>query len=467
MAFPATVSINAWGPDGDSTSPLDPGLPRRILAERLLARPQDLPAVLADPKDWRHPDVGWGLVLPENLALPAADRATAIDAAEPIRALHAARGSGPVFRVGAGWRPGTLRRYAADGAVMDVAVGAQMVGTGPGRIPRYLLLVGSPAEIPWEVQYDLHQTFYVGRLDLPSDGLARYVDALLTDWAANEPDPAQTLGWSVDHGGGDITTLMAATVGTPMHQRFANDPDAALRAGARFLTGHQATHAGLAAAIAAARPALITTTSHGATTPLTDTAAMRAGLGLLVDADFAALDPGLLTGDAAPGGAVWFAQACCSAGSAARSAYVGLVTEGSRVDRVLKAVADCGDTTAPLPRALLGGARPLRAFVGHVEPTFDWTLRHPETHQFMTMALLNCFYQALFTGAPIGMALQSVRATAGSIFNSYDLARQILSSTGDTAQLGPILALQLMARDWRSIVLLGDPTCRVPQIPTP
>jgi hypothetical protein len=39
--------------------------------------------------------------------------------------------------------------------------------------------------------------------------------------------------------------------------------------------------------------------------------------------------------------------------------------------------ATAGARISPLPRALLGAEKPLRAFVGHVEPTFDWTLRDP------------------------------------------------------------------------------------------
>ena len=46
-----------------------------------------------------------------------------------------------------------------------------------------------------------------------------------------------------------------------------------------------------------------------------------------------------------------------------------------------------GAFTTPLPRALLGATRPLRAFVGHVEPTFDWTLRQRQTGEHLTFPL--------------------------------------------------------------------------------
>src|SRR5207302_1988162 len=126
---------------------------------------------------------------------------------------------------------------------------------------------------------------------------------------------------------------------------------------------------------------LIVTTSHGQTGPLADAVAMKSKLGLPVDQDFQPLDPDQLLATWEPDGAIWYAHACCSAGSNAISLYgcqdtginnipICLVEAGSPVDRVLKGVAGLGSLVAPLPRALLGAKKPLRAFIGHVEPTF-------------------------------------------------------------------------------------------------
>lgn len=459
MTFPIDVQINAWA-DGDVRGGIDPTLRSRILGLDIEAKNTSLPALRVSATQWRDPSVGWGLVLPENLNLSPAARATPTDAPEAIRDLYEERG-GPVFRVGADWRPGTLRRYAPGGSVMDVALGSSRVGTAPGSIPRYLLIVGGPDVIPWAVQYDLQFAHYVGRLDLDETGLRHYVDALMSGWSARPPVKSHTLVWSVDHGGGDITRLMRRTIGRPMYKRFVNDGDQALADGALFLDRADATHGALTDTIGTHRPSLIVTTSHGETWPLNDSAVMRANLGLLIDGDKKRLDPAMLGGDGNPSGAVWFAQACCSAGSSRVSGYKGILTSGSKADNVLQAVAACGASTAPLPRALLGAENPLAAFVGHVEPTFDWSIKHPETGQYMTTSLFETFHQMLFTGHPIGMAMAGVRETGASFLNSYDIARRSLIDESDEEALGTLLSVKLAARDWQSIVLLGDPTVTV------
>lgn len=461
MTLPETLTLNAWS-GRPATGNVDPDYGSRILGRELVGQQGPLPAAPVDRANWRHPEVGWGVILPDDPSVPPEKRAGVADedGVPAIARLVAERGNAPVLRAGPTTPRGFLKRYFPDGRVQDAGLASGQFGIGPGQVPRYLLIVGSPARIPWQVQYDLHFSRFVGRLDLDPEGLGHYVDALLSGWKYHAPEAANTLVWSVDNGDG-ITGLMERAVGKPLFGRFANDTDPALRAGARFFSGNQATRAGLTDAIANHRPSLIVTTSHGRTAPLDDTAAMAAGLGLPIDTDFTALDPTAIGGDSAPAGAIWFAQACCSAGSIAETAFEGILTAGSDADRILKAVAACGDLTAPLPKALLGSSAPLRAFVGHVEPTFDWSLRNPETKQFMSTSVLECFHRWLFTGHPIGLAMAQLRETAGQYLTSFDIARRALVERNDLAQLGPILALQLAARDWQSIVLLGDPTVSI------
>ncbi len=458
--LPETLRFDAWG-GAEALSPVADDIADWAM-RRIPAKDRELPAALVDRRDWRHPEVGWGIVLPEKPGLLEDAHGLASNAPAPIRALLAARAPAPVFRVGSDWRAGFLRGYDAEGRPKDYSVVGSKIGTGPGCVPQYLLIVGSPEDIPWEVQYDLQLRRFVGRLDLPSDGLARYVEALLGDWDSIGPSPSHTLGWSVDHGGGDITTTMRHAVGRMIASGFLTDsttPELAL--GARFITGAEASHAALQEAIVGHRPSLIYTTSHGATMPLDDAAAMRAQLGLPVDADFTTADPAALASGGGAAGAIWYAHACCSAGSTGRSAFDGVLAAGSHGARVVSAVAACGDVTAPLPRALLGAQRPLRAFVGHVEPTFDWSIVQPETKQHLGPSLRETFHRNLFLGQPVGMALDAVRQTGAAFLHSYDILREMVISEDARGEMGRLLALQLAARDWRSIVLLGDPTCRI------
>jgi hypothetical protein len=251
---------------------------------------------------------------------------------------------------------------------------------------------------------------------------------------------------------------MRNAIAKPLFDRLAADPE--FGPGARFIDGlnGDATRDALKATLAADRPRFVATTSHGATGPLEDVPRMRADLGLLVDANRDRLDAAELLDAWEPDGAIWYAHACCSAGALDRTAFAGLVREGSDVERILDGVAACGEMMSPLPRALLSAPKPLRAFVGHVEPTFDWSVRHNRTGQFLTQPLLDTLYQRLFAGEPIGMALESCRRIASDLLHvALGAERHNLAAAAGSP--GDILAIQLMATDWRALVIIGDPAC--------
>lgn len=457
--LPDSLQINAWTDDASNRAD-----PSATLAMGLLSRPlaltdmRMLAPVPIDSRNWRDPRVGWGIVLPDVAGLAAAELARADDAPEPLRSLLADR-AGTVLRYRGDRAPGMVRRYYDDGsAPQDVLVSAQNFGTGRGQVPRYLLIYATPEVIPWSFQFEVQQTCFAGRLDLEGDALERYVEALRNDWGGSQSERLNSLIWAVDHDTVDITHLMRNAIARPLSERIRQDDE--FRPGARFIDGidGSATREALKTALVENRPRFVATTSHGATGPLDDVPRMRADLGLLVDSERQRLDPADLLNGWQPDGAVWYAHACCSAGALRQTAFTGLVREGSDVERILQGVAACGEMMSPLPRALLSAARPLRAFIGHVEPTFDWSVRHNRTGQFLTQPLLDALYQRLFAGEPVGMALDSCRRLASDLLNVAlgDERRNLAAADGSP---GDILAIQLMAKDWRALVVLGDPTC--------
>jgi hypothetical protein len=123
-----------------------------------------------------------------------------------------------------------------------------------------------------------------------------------------------------------------------------------------------------------------------------------------------------------------------------------------------------GSTVAPLPKALLGAPRPLRAFVGHVEPTFDWTLRDPNNKQVVTHILQSALYDNLYQQGmrtPIGYALKDVYKEAGAFYGAWqDAVRQINDNV--TGMRDWALYRQLVAMDRQTMVILGDPTVAMP-----
>ena len=461
MKLPESVELSAFVDTSAAvTSTLDDdasswGLRGDMLREQKLLAPGGP----VDPSDWRHPDVGWGVVMADDDAVSVADRAAGADAPAAVRRLLAARHGSPVLR----YRPelGTdrLMRYGSDGSKQPPEIGVSVFGTGPGRIPRYLLIVGDPTVVPWRLQFALNRRHLVGRIDLPDEALERYVDALLTDWAGLEPDPGAALVWSTDHD--SMTQKMDVTV--------AIQVDAALRSDAeltvRRISGAGATHAALRDALAASHPALVVTSSHGMTGPLEDPVAMRATLGLPVDQDHEALDPLALLGSWQPGGSIWFAQACCSAGSNLGTSYDGLLAEGSLAKRVVDGVASLGPQLSPLPQALLGADQPLRAFMGHVEPTFDWTLFIPDTGQHVVTELVRGVYPRLFQRQPIGLALADYYAGVGALYGKLSDAHNDVDAAVPGAR-DRAMYFKLTALDRESLVLLGDPTVMAPLLPS-
>jgi hypothetical protein len=459
---PQELRINAWNGVGAPQQALPSRTPW-AQAERLAGRTKWLgPPMPIDERHWMHPDVGWGLILPDNEDVPTAERARADDTKEPaIIKLMKARKDAPVLR----WRPslqqGFLRRYYADGTMQDLSAQAPNPGIGKGRIPRYLLIYAPPDKIPWAVQYALNMSTFVGRIDLTGEQLENYVNALISDWAGQTSDPRAPLVWSVDHGGGDITALMARAVAGKVWEKINSNPDLG---GRRWLKDNQATRDELGAALAGQSPALVVTTSHGMTGPLDDKDALKLQLGSPVDAQFSVLGAPQLSGWK-PSGAIWYAHACCSAGADAESRYKGLLPESGEIGSLLNRIAAAaGATIVPLPRALLGAERPLRAFVGHVEPTFDWTLRDPTNKQVLTHVLCAALYDKLYEGYqrnPIGWALQRVYKEAGDFYGAWQGAvRDIDRNVPGMRDFA--LYRQLVAMDRQTLVILGDPTVSLP-----
>ena len=457
--IPGEVRINAWhgkavaGPLADNwrvwaLAPPVPG-PTGFL------RPEDVPHY----EDWSAPDVGWGLVVPDNDDIGGADKARGADLPPPLQSLLAYR-HGVVLR----YRPENaldyLRRYTADGCGYDVNLAAPGRGTAEYRVPYYLLLYGDPSVIPWGVQFHLNLSFAVGRLHLTSSALDSYVRSLAKPAAA---DAGRAVIWAADHGSDDITSLLYDAVARPLAESLRDDAD--LRAGTVLLHGRGGARAScdaLATALEAQRPGLVVTTSHGAIPA--DPADFAAQLGLPMDDDHVPVDPAELLARWQPNGAVWYAHACCSAGSDRGASFAGLLAEESSAAQVFALLTAYDAAIAPLATAVLSAPRPARAFIGHVEPTFDLTVRDIETGQALTDGLVNALYQNLYQPFPVGHCLRAWYAQAGMYLDRHAAAFNGFNHEQAGSDHRALLS-RLAAADHRSLVILGDPAVTLAPLP--
>jgi hypothetical protein len=461
LGWPSKLWINAWdgepiGPAGFGANPLSWARESRLAAETpMFPTPPDL-------NDWRDPRTGWGLVLPARPGASKEAMASDEDAPEPIRQLRAARanrdGAAPIFRYEPDWPYNrTHLRNAVSGK--PLYLGGSDTGVAGNQIPYYLVIYGTPEEIPWLLQYTLNANRAVGRLALEGDALSRYVQACLGHWSDEPAKVLQAVVWATSYD--YMSRLMRDSIAAKVADRLLGDGDMA--PGTLFLNAQpqggpaQATGSRLAEALQTRRPALIVTTSHGRTGPLADRAQMGANLGLLIDQENTSLDPKILAGWKT-GGAVWYAHACCSAGSDAQSQFDGLVEPGSVVDQTLKGVAGLGSRIAPLPQALLGAESPLRAFIGHVEPTFDWSLKQ-DTGQHLTGGIVKALTEGLYSWEPVGRALHRYYARLADLTTVYLQNKKALP--GDPIAKAALTYTELSGRDIQSTVLLGDPCVRL------
>jgi hypothetical protein len=349
-----------------------------------------------------------------------------------------------------------------------IRLGASVAPVDPERLPYYLLLVGDPTALSFELQYQLDVAHAVGRLSFATpEEYGRYADAVMR--ADNQSLlPRRVALFSVQNTDDPATRSCNTNLAHPLADRLSSVPGWEVD---KWFEG-DATQARLREILTGGSPpALLLTSSHGlmfyADDPLhaTDQGAIlcvdwpgpqRWKKRIPPEYYLAAQD---VSDDADLGGLVTFHFACFSAGTPqfdnfSRDSGKELVRLATR------------DMVAPLAQRLLGkpGTGAL-AVVGHVDQAFEASYLWPGPAP--QLATFDGCFQALMRGKRLGFALDVFGQRHSTIATVITGLLEQWRKFPDTRPKGVSDAfgeafLWLAHNDARGYVLLGDPAVRLP-----
>ena len=351
--------------------------------------------------------------------------------------------------------------------------GTPMGDVEPTQVPYYLLLVGGPDKIPFDIQHTLSLFHAVGRLcfDTPEE-YTRYAESIVAyEKGASVPNHRQVSWWSPKHLGDRSTQLstdqlvIPLTRGAPADQPPQPHKTIAAKLGyaSREAIEDDATKEWLLAALHGreARPAVLFTASHGLGFPAND-ARQRTEQGALLSQDwtgFGAMAPAHyvaasdIQDDARLHGLVAFFFACFGMGTPTHDEFP---LNPTRSGDALASAA----FVAALPRRLLshpgGGAL---AVIGHVERAWGFSIKPLEMAQASTHAFKNTLAK-IMAGEPVGHALRDFRDRFSAANN---LLLNHLDPNMPNNKLAPreLLHRWIERNDARNYVVLGDPAVRI------
>jgi hypothetical protein len=455
-----------FGVEADTGAPL-PGLTEedlaRIDADRGEVRDRgDRGAAdhlaIADIDPNNLAEAGWCVVF-TNEADPAVKEALG-----PLL-RHREAQAGRLFKVFDG-TSGVLPRDDARKWIERQGAGFAIVDPERG-VPLYVLLVGSPEEIPFEFQYLLDLYWNVGRLhfDTPAEYTAYAESVVAYEAAATLPHGRRAAVFVVKNDGDRATGLLHDQVARPMVTGTA-----AVRTLAGFkgfqltpVLGEDATKARLCALLSGddtgGAPALLFTGSHGVKFRIDDPG-QREKQGAILCQDwpgYGAVAPEhLFTADDIPAdarvhGMMHFFFACYS-GGCPREDNFGLGT--GQPPRPLSKEA----IVARLPQRLL--TRGALASLAHVDRAWAYSFQNsrsaPQVQEMRDVMV------RILQGQRIGQATDGFNMRWAVLSAELQESQNLREAFSDQIVSSALLANRYVARnDARNYLILGDPAVRL------
>jgi hypothetical protein len=340
----------------------------------------------------------------------------------------------------------------------------------PAKVPYYLLLIGSPEEIPFEFQFQLGLEYAVGRLDFNcASEYHQYAKSLIAyETMQDVPGCRKIAFWGTRHADDAATQLSADLLIHPLCDvSTESDPtiaDELLYSSSCFIGPEKATKSNLLSLFrtgCSATPVMLFTASHGLDWPL-GSEQQRRQQGALLCQDWPGFGtPPLprhflcaddLTDELNLHGLVAFLFACHGAGTPKYDSF-----PESRTSEPKK-ISETAFTAALAQRMLAHPNGSALAVIGHVERAWGYSILQPGVGP--QLVPYRNLVSRVLKGSPVGYALKPFS-------ERYAILSAQLLSKLDTTQGNPLphsedlVWLWIERNDAQNYVLIGDPAARL------
>jgi hypothetical protein len=401
-------------------------------------------------------EAGWGIVYPHGVDLAIKD---ALAPLVEWRKAQAAASKEHYFKE-LTYRPGENKN------AWLVRNGYAPGPANPEKIPYYLLLVGSPEQIPYNFQTSLDVQYGVGRICFDSVvEYANYAQSVVEAEKQQLKLARQVSFFGVANDDDKATILSANHLIAPLLQGMMDDPKMS-KAGWNYsaILKDEATKNRLGELLGGAQtPALLFTASHGMGFPnghqlqerhqgallCQDWPGPRAWRTAVPDNFYFSAED--LASDANLWGSIAFLFACYGAGTPKFDEFAH------------KAMNQRGEIAresfiARLPQRMLshpkGGSL---AVVGHVERAWSYSFVWGRAGQ--TLEVFQTAFKRLMQGSPIGYAFEQFNERYAEL--STDLTVSLEDAKFGTADALDLSGLWTANNDAKNYVVLGDPAVRM------
>ncbi len=415
---------------------------------------------------------GWSVVFPfARKGSEAAKRQAAIrEALQPLLAHRRAQATGRderCYRECIGpdaYRPGeTKEQFLA------------RMGAGPGpvdplKFPYYLLLVASPEEISYRVQYQLDVQYAVGRVHFDTvDEYARYAESVIEAETRPRPGVRTAAFFGAENPDDRATYASARYLVAPLAdfvERTQADRGWRVQ---RALAG-DATKARLAGLLGDEVPAFLFTASHGMGFPSGDPL-QRAYQGALLCQDWEGPRAGAVTPEHYFGGddiaesadlrgLISFNFACYGAGTPKHDDFVR---------QTLGQTQPVGIAPQPflarLPQRMLGRARGALACVGHVDRAWGSSFLQADPHHSagvsVQLAVFESMIERLLGERRLGHAMDFFNARYAEMASDLAARIQGIQLYDEACSEDELARMWIYASDARNYTVIGDPAVRI------